>query len=166
VRIAFAALGLALLAGAAHSEAPPEVRKGVDATLDALHAAAAKADAAAYFALYTPDAVFLGTDVSERWTMAQFRAYAAPHFAKGQGWTYAPRERHVDLAAVPCACVAIFDEVLDSKSYGVSRGTGVLVKGADGAWRVSQYALTFPIPNELADELTGRIKTFEAKKAP
>ena len=57
--------------------------------------------------------------------------------------------------------MAWFDELLDSKSYGTSRGTGTLVLTADG-WRVSQYALTFPIPNDLAKDMTGKIKAFEA----
>jgi ketosteroid isomerase-like protein len=167
MRIAAATLVFALLASAAHAEAPADVRKGVDATLDALHAAAARGDGPAYFALYAPGAVFIGTDAAERWTMAQFHAYADAGFAQRKGWAYVPRERHVDLAPVACACVAVFDELLDSKSYGTSRGTGVLVKGADGAWKVSQYALTFPIPNDLADGFTDQIKAFEAKaKAP
>ena len=63
-----------------------------------------------------------------------------------------------------CRCVAWFDEVLDSQSYGTSRGTGVLIRGAKG-WRVAQYHLTFPIPNDLAGEMTGRIKAHEAEQA-
>ena len=141
--------------------ATPE--EDIAAVLDQLHLAAAKADGAPYFALYTPDAVFLGTDVTERWTIPAFRAYAQPYFDKGQGWTYAARERQVTIAPVDCRCVAWFDEVLDSQSYGTARGTGTLVKTADG-WRVSQYALTFPIPNDVADEVVARIKAFEAAK--
>lgn len=141
--------------------ATPEEDIGV--VLDALHAAAAKADGPAYFALYTPDAVFIGTDAAERWTLPQFRAYAEPHFSKGKGWTYVPRDRHVTLAPLDCRCVAWFDELLDSQSYGVARGTGVLLK-TDTGWKVSQYVLTFPIPNDVADEVTERIKAFEAGK--
>lgn len=140
--------------------ATPE--QDIAAVLDALHAAAAKADGPAYFALYTPDATYLGTDAAERWTLAEFRGYAMPYFSKGQGWTYVPRERHITLAPVDCRCVAWFDELLDSKSYGTSRGTGTLILTPDG-WKVSQYALTFPIPNDLAKDITARIKAFEAK---
>jgi hypothetical protein len=53
--------------------------------------------------------------------------------------------------------------VLDSKSYGTARGTGTLVLTPEG-WRVSQYALTFPIPNDVADEVVARIKAYEAGK--
>ena len=152
------ALAAAVVALAAPAAAQPD---DPAATLDALHAAASRADGEAYFRLFTPDAVFLGTDVSERWTLPQFRAYAAPVFAQGRGWTYRPRSRTVTLAPGECRCIAWFDEVLDSESYGTSRGTGVLVRG-EGGWKVAQYALTFPIPNDLAKEMTARIRTHEA----
>jgi len=130
--------------------------------LDQLHEAASRGDGTAYFDLFAPDAVFIGTDASERWTMDQFRAYALPLFAHGKGWTYRPRLRHVTIGRVPCSCVAWFDEILDSASYGTSRGTGMLALTPFG-WKIEQYALTFPVPNDLAKEMTGRIKTFEGR---
>lgn len=157
------ALTMTLLAAAmaspAHAATPEQQ---IGATLDALHAAASKGDGAAYFALYTPDAVFIGTDAAERWDIPAFKAYAAPSFSKGQGWTYVPRERHITIAPIACRCVAWFDELLDSAGYGTSRGTGTLMLTPEG-WKVSQYALTFPIPNDLANDMTAKIRAFEAK---
>lgn len=132
-------------------------------TLDQLHDAASKADGKRYFPLFTDDAVYIGTDASEHWTIAQFRAFAEPYFNRGTGWTYKPRSRSIVIANIPCRCVAWFDELLDSESYGTTRGTGVLVK-TGGQWRIAQYALTFPIPNDLAKGMTGEIKAFEGKK--
>lgn len=126
--------------------------------LDALHEAASRADGAVYFDLFTPDATYIGTDVTEHWSIAEFRAYAEPYFARGRGWTYTPRSRSLTLAPLDCRCVVWFDEALDSQSYGTSRGTGVLVRGADGKWRIALYALTFPIPNALARDMTARIR--------
>src|SRR3990167_11204765 len=151
---------LALVFATPVPAATPE--QDIASVLDALHAAAAKADGPAYFALYTPDATYLGTDAAERWSLAEFKGYAMPYFAKGQGWTYVPRERHITIAPVDCRCVAWFDELLDSQSYGTSRGTGTLVLTPQG-WKVSKYALTFPIPNDLAHDMTNQIKAFEAK---
>ena len=141
---------------------PPPPEQAISDTLDQLHDAAAKADGPRYFSLYARNAVYIGTDAAERWTLAEFRAFAEPYFAKGKGWTYRPRERHIVLADNPCHCIAWFDELLDSESYGTSRGTGVLVL-EDGRWKVAQYALTFPIPNDLAHGFTDQIKAFEAK---
>jgi len=135
----------------------------INSTLDQLHDAASKADGSRYFKLFTDDAVYIGTDAAERWSIKQFRAFAEPYFAKGTGWTYKPRERHVIVADIPCHCVAWFDELLDSENYGTSRGTGVLVL-KHGSWKISLYALTFPIPNDLAKGMTREIKAFEAKK--
>ena len=128
------------------------------ATLDALHQAASKADGAVYFDLFTPDATYIGTDVTEHWSIAEFRSYAEPYFNRGRGWTYTPRSRSLTLAPLDCRCVVWFDEALDSASYGTSRGTGVLVRGEDGRWRIALYALTFPIPNALARDMTARIR--------
>jgi hypothetical protein len=125
------------------------------AVLDALHAAAAAADGERYFALFEPQAVFLGTDATERWSLAQFRAYATPFFARGQGWTYVPTERHVFLSAA--GDVAWFDERLHNDKYGEVRGSGVLLAGPAG-WRIAQYNLALPIPNELAAEFVAAIR--------
>jgi len=136
----------------------------VEQVLGTLHFCAARGEGESYFSLFTPDAVFIGTDVSERWTLVQFRAYAEPIFGQGRGWTYTlrPGTRHVILA--PDRRTAWFDEVLDSASYGTSRGTGVLVLTPQG-WRIAQYHLTFPIPNELAGEFTRRIREHEGRAA-
>jgi len=135
----------------------------IDSTLNRLHQAASKADGRVYFSLFTDDAIYIGTDANERWTLKQFRDYAEPYFSKGIGWTYKPRVRHIVIGDVPCRCVAWFDELLDSQNYGTSRGTGVLVR-KNGSWKISQYALTFPIPNDLAKGMTAEIRAFEGKK--
>lgn len=131
--------------------------EAVAAALDALHRAAAEADGATYFDLFAPDGVFVGTDASERWTAAEFRAYAEPYFAAGRGWTYVPRLRNVAVADTVCRCVAWFDEILDSEAYGTSRGAGVMVRDDDGRWRVLVYDLSFPIPAAPMDRLAPRL---------
>ena len=133
-------------------------RVAIEAALDGFHLAASEADGAAYFGSMTADAVFLGTDATERWNLDQFRAYAGPYFDRGQGWTYQPLERHVSLSGN----VAWFDERLWNEKYGESRGTGVLVL-EDGRWRVAQYNLTFPMPNDLAGEFTRRIREHSGR---
>ncbi|WP_298744327.1 nuclear transport factor 2 family protein [uncultured Brevundimonas sp.] len=152
---------LALVAALALSAAPaPTPEAEVAAALDALHAAAASADGAAYFDLFTPDARFIGTDAAERWTLAEFRAYAEPHFARGRGWTYTPVERTVTLAPISCLCVAWFDEVLENDRYGVTRGSGVLRKTRAG-WRIEQYVLSFAVPNDKAAAVVEAIRGTE-----
>lgn len=141
------------------AQAPEEI--AASAVLDAMHAAESAADGEALFNLFTDNATYLGTDVTERWTVQAFEAFARPYFEQGRGWTYTPRERNLTLAPHACRCVVWFDEVLDNAPYGTARGTGVLVLTDDG-WKIGQYSLTFPIPNDLAREFTGRIREFEA----
>ena len=140
--------------------AAPTPEEDVAAAIDALHAAASRADGAAYFALFTPDARFIGTDASERWSLAEFRAYAEPYFARGRGWTYVPVERTVTIAPIECRCVAWFDETLDSRSYGVTRGSGVLRLTDDG-WKIEQYVLSFAVPNDKAAGVVDVIRGAE-----
>lgn len=156
-------LGLAV-AGAAADRPPVSDPAAVDVVLDAFHAAAAHADEAAYFALLAPNAVFLGTDASERWEAPAFRAFAHPYFAQGKGWTFVPRGRHVDFSRD--GRVAWFDELLDSATYGECRGSGVLERTDDAGWWIVQYHLTIPIPNDLAKEVVARIRDAAARARP
>ena len=138
----------------------PELQ--VSAVLDDWHSAAAAADEARYFGHFARDAVFLGTDATERWTVEEFRRYAHPHFAKGKAWSFRSVSRHISFSAD--GSVAWFDEMLDTPNLGPSRGSGVLVR-ENGQWRIAQYNLSVPIPNDLMDEFKKRIQEFE-KKTP
>jgi ketosteroid isomerase-like protein len=125
------------------------------AVLDAVHRLASEADFDGYFALYTEDAIFMGTDATERWSIADFQRYARPAFDRGTGWTYTMTERHVFVSAD--GNTAWFDERLQNAAFGECRGTGVLVK-QDGEWKVAQYNLTVPIPNDLLRPFASQIK--------
>lgn len=145
-------------------KATGDALEAVRRTLDDFHDAAAKADEERYFGHFAKEGVFIGTDATERWAVAEFRAFTHPYFSKGKGWEYKPRHRHVQLA--PAGNVAWFDELLDNAKYGECRGTGVLLKEG-GKWKIAQYHLTIPLPNALADEVVKRIrdsaKSQEAK---
>ena len=125
--------------------------------LDEFHAAAATGDWVTYFDLMSDDAVFIGTEATERWIKPVFQAYAG----KTNGWVYLLKTRNINLT--PSGDSAWFDEILMSKSYGTSRGTGILISTRDG-WKISQYHLTFPIPNALAENITDEIKRFESNQ--
>ena len=151
------ALAISLVLGLlGQSEPAPEAAAA--ATLDRMHAAASTADGAAYFAQFTPDARFIGTDASERWSLTEFRAYAEPYFAQGRGWTYRPRDRVMTLAPLDCRCVVWFDELLDNAAYGETRGSGVLRLTDDG-WKIEQYVLSIPVPNDKARAVVALIRT-------
>lgn len=128
-----------------------------DILLDRFHSAASRADGDTYFSLFTPSGRFVGTDATEQWSVEEFRAYAAPYFSQGKGWTYVPQERVVRLSPVECRCVATFDEVLSNDSYGLVRGSGTLIRGEDG-WKIEHYVLSFTVPNDKARAVVATIK--------
>jgi hypothetical protein len=127
----------------------------INRVVDDWHHAAAVADEAKYFGYTAPEFVFLGTDATERWDVASFRAYAHPYFAAGRAWTFVPRDRHVVVAGD--GNTAWFDELLDSASYGICRGSGVM-RNVGGAWKIAQYNLSIPIPNALAKKFVEEIR--------
>ena len=156
----FAAIALAA-ALQATPEAAPEAQ--VAAVLDQLNAASAAADGPAYFALYAPDARFVGTDASEHWTLEELRGYVAPYFAAGNGWSYPATSRVITIAPIECRCIAWFEEQLTNDSYGRTRGSGVMRLTDDG-WKIEQYVLSLAVPNDLASPIARIIKTYEAAK--
>ena len=146
--------GGATASGSCASETDDEAAIG--AVLDALHAASAAADASAYFGLFAPDAVFLGTDPHERWPLEDFREYAGSRFARGDGWSYAVLERHVTVRDTD---VAWFDERLHNAKLGACRGSGVLVRYGASSWRIAQYNLLMAIPNEKALDVAALVNS-------
>jgi ketosteroid isomerase-like protein len=127
----------------------------INQVLDDWHAAAAAADETRYFSHLAPGAIFLGTDSSERWDVASFRAFAHPYFAQGKGWTFVPEQRHVYLSDAGDA--AWFDERLSSQTYGDTRGSGAL-RRIEGKWKIAHYNLAIPIPNSLAKKFVEMIR--------
>jgi uncharacterized protein (TIGR02246 family) len=146
----------------AHAADAPEAKQKIEAVLDDWHKAAAAADEEKYFAHFTADAVFLGTDATERWTRDEFRKWAKPHFAKGKAWNFKATRREVTLAKD--GNTAWFDETLDTPNLGPARGTGVLVL-EKGTWRIAQYHLCVPIPNDKFEDVKKLIEA-PAKKKP
>lgn len=128
--------------------------QAVSTALDNLHDAASKAQFDRYFGLYAENAIFFGTDATERWTVDEFKAYAKPSFDQGSGWTFVTTERHIFFS--DDGNTAWFDEAQTHEQYGVTRGTGVLVRAGDN-WKIAQYNLTVPIPNDLLLEFAARI---------
>ncbi|MQA91039.1 MAG: protein with SnoaL 3 domain, NTF 2 superfamily [Gemmatimonas sp.] len=130
-------------------------RDSISVVLDAFHAAASEADFDRYFGIFATDGVFIGTDATEHWTVDEFRAYVKPYFDAGRGWTYVPTARNIYLS--PDGSTGWFDELLDNEGLGETRGSGVLVR-EDGEWKVAQYHLTIPVPNEIVAEVVEMIR--------
>ena len=145
---------LLLLAACAHGAASQRTGRGpIDDALDDFHDAAARADEERYFAHFAPDGVFLGTDATERWNVAAFRAYAHPYFARGKAWSFRAVRRAVTLRGE----LAWFDEDLETQNLGPARGSRVLSL-RNGRWLVEQYVLSITVPNDRFREVRDLLK--------
>ena len=68
-------------------------KKQINAMLDSFNMAAANADYKTYFDFYTEDAIFTGTDATERWDKKAFMIWAKPFFDRGKAWAFTTLER-------------------------------------------------------------------------
>jgi len=127
--------------------------------MDNWHKAAAKADTIVYFNSMDDNAVYIGTDATERWTKQEFYKYAIPYFRKGKAWDFKPIERKVYFSNDQK--FAWFNETLDTW-MGVCRSSGVLTKTGN-SWKIKQYHLSVAVPNESIKDVIETIKKTEKK---
>ena len=138
----------------------------VDLLLEAFHSAASNADLTKYFACFDKAGRFLGTDATENWDAIEFYNFCKPYFAKGSGWTYVPVRGsrkvsyYANVDGTPNFCT--FDEILFNDSFGTCRGSGSLIYSqATCSWLVAAYHLSFPVPNDIAGEVTATLKAAD-----
>ena len=65
--------------------------------IDNWHNAASKSNFDDYFNFIANDGIFIGTDVSERWTKTEFSNFSQPYFDKGKSWSFSAKERTIRL---------------------------------------------------------------------
>jgi len=135
------------------------VKTQINKTIGSWHKAAASANFEEYFGLMTEDAIFIGTDATENWTLPKFKKFSKPYFDSGKAWSFSTLERN--LFVHENIMVAWFDELLDTH-MGICRGSGVLMK-ENGKWKIHHYVLSITIPNENVDEVTELKKEFDSK---
>ena len=158
----FCLVTLATILAATEKDIPGQSTREIDRFMTAWHLAAAQADATTYFDSMAPGAVFLGTDIRERWTKEEFQEWAAPYFQRPAAWTFRASRRQVTLSAD--GATAWFDEDLVSESYWPCRGSGVLEKIA-GQWKIRQYNLALSIPNETTVAIKPLVEAALKKQA-
>jgi ketosteroid isomerase-like protein len=128
--------------------------------LDAWHHAAATADEDVFFGSMADDAVYLGTDASERWTRAEFMAWGKKHFERESAWSFEPYNRTIYVSAD--GQFAWFEELLKTR-MGVCRGSGVLRLDTEGKWKIQHYNLAVTVPNDLIQDFIAIFDKTHAK---
>ncbi|QSS97958.1 nuclear transport factor 2 family protein [Psychroflexus sp. ALD_RP9] len=136
-----------------------EHEEKINQTLNHWHKAAASANAEKYFNLMTEDAVFVGSDADEVWSLKDFKTFAMPYFKKGKAWTFTSIKRNLYINSKN---IAWFDEVLTSTHMGLCRGSGI-VELVDHQWKVKHYVLSILVPNELVDQANEQKKQHDSE---
>lgn len=116
--------------------------------IDDWHLAASEANIDNYFGLMSEDAIYIGTDASERWTKEEFYGFSEPYFSKGKAWDFKPYDRKIYYSKDRQAIW--FDELLKTW-MGICRGSGVIVL-ENGEYKISHYHLSVTIKNEKMDD--------------
>ncbi len=125
----------------------------INAFLDEWHDDAAHSRAR-FFDKMAPDAIYIGTDKTERWTRDELRAWSKPYFARPSAWAFTAIKRHI--AGSADQQFIWFDEQL-STQMGVCQASGVIRSTGTG-FQILHYQLSIAVPNELADQVVESIR--------
>ncbi|MDQ3018074.1 MAG: nuclear transport factor 2 family protein [Bacteroidota bacterium] len=120
----------------------------LDSLMNDWHHAAAVADEDKFFGAMTPEALYIGTDPTERWHRDELREWAKKFFDRDAAWDFTPLSRSFEID--DSGKTAWMDELLDTW-MGTCRSTGILKKG-DNGWKIVYYHLSIAVPNDQLDE--------------
>jgi hypothetical protein len=127
--------------------------------INAWHTAAAQANAEIFFGAMADNAIYIGTDATERWTKQEFIKFAKPYFDKGKAWDFKPYNRAIHVSKN--GRYVWFSELLTTW-MGVCRGSGILEKTSTG-YKIEQYHLSVTVPNDLINDFITLIENFQNK---
>ena len=126
----------------------PPKEKEVAEFITNWHKAAADANINSYFGMMSEDAIYIGTDASERWTKKEFFQFCEPYFSKGKAWDFKPYNRQIYFSKD--GKTIWFDELLENW-MGVCRGSGV-IRNENNTLLITHYHLSVTIKNEKVKE--------------
>ncbi len=117
-------------------------KKSINNLVDNWHNAASNANLDTFFNCMSNDAVYIGTDPSERWSRKQFYKFCKPYFERGKAWDFKPYNRKIYTDKNG---IIWFDELLHTW-MGTCRGSGVIVK-ENGTYKIAHYHLSVTVKN-------------------
>lgn len=130
--------------------------------MDAWHHAAATADQNVFFGSMAADAIYLGTDASERWLRDELKSWSAKYFKGDKAWDFTPYDRQLYWS--DNQRVVWFEELLDTW-MGTCRGSGVLMRAGD-SWVLKHYDLAVMVPNDVIEDFIDLVKEKSPNTIP
>ena len=128
-----------------NSEQCTNDKESINRMLNHWHEAATEASFNKYFSFFSTTAIYIGTDITERWTVQEFKDFAKPYFDRGTAWDFKKTRRTITMAPFS-KNLAWFDEDLETW-MGPCRGSGVAVLTNTG-WKIQHYVLSVAVPND------------------
>ena len=120
----------------------------IDSLINEWHHAAAIADEKTFFGFMTEEAIYIGTDTSERWQRDELAKWSQKYFDRNSAWDFKPISRNITFG--PGKNIAWFDELLDTW-MGVCRSTGI-VELVEDRWKLVHYQLSLTLPNDKLED--------------
>ena len=124
---------------------PEVLTQYLDDMITKWHKAASTADEETFFGMMTPDAIYIGTDTTERWLRDTFKRWSAFAFEREVAWDFSASQRNITISKD--GNTAWWDELLVTW-MGPCRATGVLIDTPAG-WKINHYQLSVTVPNDL-----------------
>ena len=137
------------LGGCFKPPSPSLARQQIIILIDNWHKAAAVADETVFFGTMTDEAIYLGTDKTERWTKQEFKEWSQQIFERKTAWAFTPKDRNIYFSED--RKTAWFEELLDTW-MGPCRGSGVVVLTENG-WKLSHYNLALLVDNDKMNQV-------------
>ncbi len=142
-------VGILCIASCATSDSYRADTKQLHVLINQWHLNASEANFEDYFNFIADSGVFIGTDVTERWTKSEFSEFSKPYFESGNAWSFLAKERTIRIDSA--TNIAWFDEVLDTW-MGDCRATGIL-QFIDNEWKLQHYQLSMTIDNDMVADV-------------
>ncbi len=133
-----------------------KLEQSLQKLLDDWHHAAATADEVTFFGMMAQDAVYIGTDASEKWYRDELKTWSKKYFDRDTAWAFKPITRSIYFSND--YKMAWFEENLETRMK-VCHGSGVLML-ENKVWKIKHYVLSAAIPNEMMDDY---LKLYDQK---
>jgi hypothetical protein len=132
----------------------------IEQLLNNWHLAAAIADEETFFGSMDENAIYIGTDATEKWRKHELEVWSKKYFNRESAWNFKPLKREIYLSKNKK--VAWFDEQLETW-MGICQASGILEK-KNKEWKIVHYQLSVTVPNEKMKSFVDMIQNKEAGK--
>ena len=118
----------------------------IETLMNLWHQSASKSNASIFFdSLMWPEAIYLGTDISEKWKRDELKYWSASAFEKDTAWDFKVNRRSIYKNEFDNNIIWLEEDLLTW--MGPCRGSAVLIK-KNQQWKIMHYNLAVAVSND------------------